>query len=206
VGGSNFSVQQPIVLPTFADVLLERPAYERLVVNAPIGYRARVGDPPRTCDVRARQVLGERAFTFSPSPPLSVLEWTEDYRPARLGAVGASRLLANRDVMLNVPNYRQRVVFAGHPELSFYGLNQDHPTVFSKHSDDGVAERRGLLERRIPYLAPVIDEADPAIPTPVVLDAIALLWTARRVLAKAARRIPDEMEWDDEGRRMEWVF
>lgn len=206
VGGSNFSVQPPVALDTFADVLAERPAYEKAVVDAPVGYRSRTSDPERTCDVLAKRALGQRGMVFVPAPPLSVLEWTEDYREARLGAVGAQRLLAYRDVMLNVPNYRQRTVFSGHPELSFLGLNQDQPMTFSKYSDDGVEERRALLERRIPYLAPAIDEADPAIPTPVVLDAIALLWTARRVLAKSARRFPNELEGDDEGRRMEWVY
>lgn len=205
-GGSNFAVQHPLIFDTFADVLAERPPYEKAVVNAPVGYQARIGDPPRTCDVMARNALGHRALTFAPAPPLSVLEWSEDYRNARLGAAAASRLLAMREVMLNVPNYRQRTVFSGHPELSFMGLNQEQPMTFSKYSDEGIAERRALLEKRIPYLAPAIDEADPSIPTPVVLDAIALLWTARRVLAKAARRLPAELEWDADGRRMEWVF
>ena len=38
------------------------------------------------------------------------------------------------------------------------------------------------------------------------LDAMALLWTARRVFGHGARRIPREPEWDSTGLRMEFVF
>jgi hypothetical protein len=33
-----------------------------------------------------------------------------------------------------------------------------------------------------------------------------LLWTARRVFARAAKRLPAEAEWDSEGMRMEFVY
>jgi predicted RNase H-like nuclease len=37
-------------------------------------------------------------------------------------------------------------------------------------------------------------------------DAAALMWTARRVFGRAARRLPKEAEWDSEGLRMEIVI
>ncbi len=40
---------------------------------------------------------------------------------------------------------------------------------------------------------------------PHLLDAAAILWTARRIFAKAALRIPDDPEWDEHGLRMEIV-
>lgn len=44
------------------------------------------------------------------------------------------------------------------------------------------------------------------VPRKHLYDVAALLWTARRVHGKAARRIPKEPEWDSEGLRMEIVF
>jgi predicted RNase H-like nuclease len=38
-----------------------------------------------------------------------------------------------------------------------------------------------------------------------MLDVTAFLWTARRVFAKAATRIPEDPEWDELGLRMELV-
>jgi predicted RNase H-like nuclease len=38
-----------------------------------------------------------------------------------------------------------------------------------------------------------------------LLDAAALLWTARRISARAGTRLPADPEWDVEGLRMEFV-
>jgi predicted RNase H-like nuclease len=39
-----------------------------------------------------------------------------------------------------------------------------------------------------------------------LLDAFALLWTARRVYGHAAKRLAVEPVWDSEGLRMEFVY
>ena len=49
--------------------------------------------------------------------------------------------------------YWQRTVYEVHPELSFYQLNDDTPLRYGKHLHRGVAERRALLERRVPESA-----------------------------------------------------
>jgi predicted RNase H-like nuclease len=38
-----------------------------------------------------------------------------------------------------------------------------------------------------------------------MLDAAAILWTARRIFARAGTRIPIDPEWDEQGLRMEFV-
>ena len=43
------------------------------------------------------------------------------------------------------------------------------------------------------------------VPTSHLYDVAALLWTARRIVAKAATRIPEDPEWDSEGLRKEIV-
>jgi len=38
-----------------------------------------------------------------------------------------------------------------------------------------------------------------------VLNAAALLWTARRIAGRAITRLPRDPEWDEQGRRIEIV-
>ena len=207
IGGSNFTIEPARIVDSFDDISHQRPAYERLVVNAPIGLRDEVGDPPRTCDVAARELVGRRrALAIATPPPRSVLTNRVDYRDAHLSAVAQTMLPRIREVEGLVPSYRQRSVFAGHPELSFYVLNNDQPLRYSKHRDEGLDERRSLIVNKIPYAQTALDESDPEIPLAHLYDAMALLWTARRVFGRAAKRLPAEGEWDSEGLRAEWVF
>ena len=68
----------------------------------------------------------------------------------------------------------------------------------------GRDERRAILELRIPGIDVVLDTELLGVPQKHLFDAAALLWTARRVSAHAAKRIPTEPEWDSEGLRMEY--
>ena len=54
-----------------------------------------------------------------------------------------------------------------------------------------MAERRVLLEKRIPGIRRVLDFELDGVPTAHLYDVSALLWTSRRIFAKAATRIPD---------------
>jgi predicted RNase H-like nuclease len=102
--------------------------------------------------------------------------------------------------------FRQRTIFQGHPELSFYRLNSDRPLRLSKKIVPGRDERREILEARVQGVSKVFDHPLEGVPQKHIFDAIALLWTARRVFGRAANRIPIEPEWDSEGLRMEYVM
>jgi predicted RNase H-like nuclease len=101
--------------------------------------------------------------------------------------------------------YRQRTVYAVHSELSFYQLNEDKPPVHSKQSEAGIAERRDMLLHRMNGIDRVLGEEIEGVTLTQLIDASVALWTARRITAKAATRLPIDPEWDDEGLRMEWV-
>src|SRR2546422_9712633 len=75
----------------------------------------------------------------------------------------------------------QRRVREAHPEVSFALLN-GAPLLFAKKSADGEAERRGLLN-------PIFGEIRgvPGAARDDVLDAYALLWSARRARRGKAR-------------------
>ena len=66
-------------------------------------------------------------------------------------------------------------------------------------------ERRALVESKLPGSLRIINAEVPGATTSHLLDAAAILWTARRIFAKAALRIPMEPEWDEQGLRMELV-
>ena len=111
-----------------------------------------------------------------------------------------------REVAAEISAFRQRVVYQGHPELSFFQINADNPLRRSKQIEMGRDERRAILELRIPGIDVVLDAELLGVPQKHLFDAAALLWTARRVFAHAAKRIPTEPEWDSEGLRMEYVL
>ena len=101
--------------------------------------------------------------------------------------------------------YRQRTVFEVHPELSFFQLNGDVPLRWTKKFEVGREERRALLIKKIPGIDRSLECELDDVPLAHLLDAGALLWTARRIFAKGGTRVPLDPEWDEEGLRMEIV-
>ena len=99
--------------------------------------------------------------------------------------------------------YWQRTVYEFHPELTFFNLNGDKPLRFPKRSEQGKRERRALLIERLPNVAQVLDAHIPRVRDTQLLDAASGLWTARRIVAHAATRLPEDPEWDSFGLRME---
>ncbi len=101
--------------------------------------------------------------------------------------------------------FRQRTIYEVNPDLSFFQLNGEVPMKWSKRSLKGVEERRGVLEEKVPGVLRIIDAEVPGAHQPHLLDAAAILWTARRIFARASVRIPQDPEWDEQGLRMELV-
>jgi predicted RNase H-like nuclease len=101
--------------------------------------------------------------------------------------------------------FRQRTVYEVNADLSFFEMNQGEPMRWSKYSEKGVQERRALVEAKLPGVLRIIDAEVPGATLSHLLDAAAIIWTARRIFAKAAIRIPIDPEWDEQGLRMEFV-
>lgn len=202
----NFAPEAPQVFATFLEVLSQYPTYAAIVVNAPIGYVKDFDAPARFCDVEARKLLGKRAAALSYAPPRSVMNDTGTGPYPHLGAVGSMLLPRYREVAAEMSPFRQRTVYQGHPELSFFQLNDDTPLRWSKQREEGREERRALLEKRIPGIRAIIDSPIRNVPQKHLLDVAALAWTARRVMSRGARRVPPDAQWDDEGLRMEYVY
>jgi len=206
LNGATFAPELPRVLSSFAEVLDERPAFSVIAVNAPIGYvdENKVGG--RTCDRLARSLLGRRGSTVHNAPSRASLQ-ESPAEPAvdGLDAISTALLPRYREVAAEMAPYRQRTVFEVHPELSFFQLNSDVPLRWTKKFEVGREERRALLIKKIPGIDRALECEFDDVPLAHLLDAAALLWTARRIFARAGTRIPSDPEWDDEGLRMEIV-
>jgi predicted RNase H-like nuclease len=159
------------------------PAFSRIprrfylvLIDVPIGL---LDAGPRRCDVEARSLIGARRSSVFPAPSRRLLR-------ARRYAGQCSAQLWNildkiREVDAAMKPSLQRRVREAHPEVSFALLN-GAPLRFPKKRREGEEERRRLLR-------PVFGEL-PRVPGAArddVLDAYALLWSARRLLYGEAR-------------------
>ncbi|MGD0853568.1 MAG: DUF429 domain-containing protein [Acidimicrobiales bacterium] len=206
IAGSTFAPEPPKAYDSFYEVLSERPSFEVIVVNVPIGFLDTPEMGPRTCDRQARALLKRRGTAVHNAPSRAVFDGRVGQDQDRLDAVTRTMLPRYREVAAEMSPYRQRVVYEGHPELSFFQLHKDMPLKKSKVIEEGREERRIVLEERIRGSERYLDATAYGVPQKHLYDAFALLWSARRVFGHAAKRIPVDPEWDTEGLRMEIVY
>jgi len=197
---------EPEVFTTFAEILDYRPTYDVIAIHCHLSFPEEDTPGGRTCDKLARQLLGWPRSGAIGSPPSRRYLRTGDLdaRAAKgLNPFNARLMRRFAEVAEEMQPYRQRQVFEVHPELSFYQLNDDRPMQHSKYTDEGVAERRALVEARIPGVDVVLEASLPGISPRHLLDATADMVTARRIAARAVDRLPEDPEWDEQGVRME---
>jgi predicted RNase H-like nuclease len=205
VSGSVFAPEEPRVLASFAEVLDERPTFSVIALNAPVGYAEESKSGGRTCDRMARSLLGRRGSTVHNAPSRASLTEGVAIENDGLDAISNVLLARYREVAAEMAPYRQRVVYEAHPELSFFQLNDDVPLRWSKKYEAGRDERRALVEKKIQGVERILDVELEEVPLSHLLDVAAMLWTARRIFARAGTRIPTDPEWDEQGLRMELV-
>ena len=205
LNGATFAPETPRVLSSFAEVLDERPSFSVIALNAPIGYVKDSNTGGRTCDRMARALLGRRGSTVHNAPTRESLEEAVAVTGDGLDAVTNVLLRRYREVAAEMAPYRQRTVFEVHPELSFYQINQDVPLRWSKKFEAGSEERQALLKKRVQGSERILEVEIEDVPFSHLLDVAAMLWTARRIFARAGTRMPSDPEWDEQGLRMEFV-
>jgi predicted RNase H-like nuclease len=206
VHSANFGPEYPRVFSTFQEILDERPPFSVIALNAPVGYATQGNPGGRTCDRAARSLLGRRGSTVHNAPTRATLEDIVVASDDHLDAISNVLLTRYREVALQMQPYLQRTIYESNPELSFYQLNSDTPLRWSKKYEVGREERRYLLGKRMPGIDLILDAELEGVPPAHLMDASAMLWTARRIYAKSATRIPVDPEWDEQGLRMELVL
>ena len=170
-----------------------------------VGYIGENRPGGRTCDRMARALLGRRGSTVHNAPSRASLEHGIVSGEDHLDAVTNVLLRRYREVAAEMAPYRQRTVYEVHPELSFFQINGDVPLRWSKKFEAGWEERNALLRKRIPGVERILEEEIDDVPVSHLLDVAAMLWTARRIFARAGTRLPTDPEWDEQGLRMEFV-
>jgi predicted RNase H-like nuclease len=189
--GVNVDVR---VVDRFEDIVsLLDEGVSGLAVDIPIGLPDRGA---RACDVDARRHLGPRHSSVFPAPPrtlLSVLEYSAALKAKRLiDGTGLSKQaffllpkIAEVDGVMTAE--LQRAVVECHPELAFARL-AGAPLSSSKRTPSGMAERRRMLEE---VHGPIPDRPPRGAARHDVLDALALICTARHLASGSGRRLGD---------------
>lgn len=196
-----------------AEVLAAYPDAVAIAVDIPLGL-SESGD--RACDRQARALLGRpRASSVFPTPIRPVLSAPTREQASRLRravdgrGVGAqafalvARVREWDTVLRQHPSAAQRV-FEAHPEVSFWALNGERAFAASKRTPAGQAARCRLLAHAFGHQAVEAALAAAALGAQPddVLDAMACLWTARRIAQGTARSVPAPPEQDGTGLAM----
>jgi acyl-CoA thioesterase len=160
-----------------------------VAVDIPIGIPEQ---GRREADLEAQRFVGARRSTVFFTPPRAVLE-AETYEEARRVAVVAtgksisSQSYALRGRILEADPLARadaRIVEV-HPEVSFCELAA-RPLRSSKHTPEGLRERRALLEEA----GLVLPERPRGVPEADLLDAAVAAWSAARYARGEAQPLP----------------
>lgn len=197
-------------VPAFSD-LLTWPDLELLVIDIPIGLPDR-GD--RACDRQARRAIRPRGSSVFPAPirPIlsarsqseaSLIRYTIEQKRCSAQAFAIVPIVAAVDRAMN-PGIQNRVR-EGHPELSFAQMNGGAGLLWPKRTEEGQRERTERLQPQFADLESQTAAIRPRRAVIDLLDALAMLWTARRLRDARALTLPDLPEFDSRGLRMEMV-
>ena len=206
--GINLAPQPAYVLPALAEVLDYRPSFTVIALHAPVGLTDGP-DERRGCDVVAKDLLGRRRGAVVAAPSRKLLD-ARTFEEAKqidptLDIVRWRSLPKALEAITEVQSWRQRSVWEVNPELAFRQMNEGIELSYGRRSMHGLAERRALLAARLPGAERILAERPKGVREGKLLDALADLWTARRIVARAITRLSDPPAWDTDGVRMDIV-
>ena len=156
---------------------------------------------PREADQLARKLLSKKASSVFTAPTPEMLEQPNYERASYVSKrlFGKSMSLQSWYLFPKIKDVQTIIhdahinLYEIHPELSFRAMNQEEVILESKKSKEGFEIRSALLRRHfesfdfesIRNLYPRKDVMDNDI-----LDAMAVLWSARRIKANEASFLP----------------
>jgi predicted RNase H-like nuclease len=173
-------------------------------IDIPIGL---ADTSVRQADIQARKAAGPRWASVFATPVRRALA-EPDYQRAsdlnrRLAGSGISRqAFGLRAKILDVDRWLPGApcpVAEVHPELSFALMAGDQPLADSKTTWPGAVRRRQLLAAYGIELAGDLGLSGHRVGVDDVLDAAAVAWTAWRIAAGQARRLPETPESFSDG-------
>lgn len=190
-----------------------------ILVDIPMGLPEAVND--RACDKLARKVLGLRRSSVFPVPCRAAV-YTPTYDAAikmNEGITGKKIFRATWniiprirqvDVILRTDPQARKVIREAHPEVLFWGLNQERPMDFSKKEAAGLNERLEVLEKVYPRAKSLFFELRKNLPGKMaapddLIDALAAAVTGL-LGRKKLKILPANPEKDAYGLPMEMVY
>ena len=198
-------------VPTIGDIIAAD-GIELAIVDIPIGL---MDDQPRAADREARRFLGARGCCVFPAPYRSVVRAStypeacalrERIDGKRMSQQAFGILAKIREVDSTISPDLQSRVREGHPEVTFAVLEGGTAVPTPKKTRSGQEQRRSLLQAHFPELAEMERKSLPkGASMDDLLDAYAMLWTARRVRQGVHLTLPSAPQFDSRGLRAEIV-
>lgn len=196
------------VAPNFETVWRRLKDFDAIGVDMPVGIPDR---GPRECEALARKLLSPRRTASVFSSPIRSILAIDDYVRAcdTREAIDGKRMskqsffimekIAEIDAVIQARRDFGAKLYEVHPEVSFTALGGGEPMTHAKREAAGFEERREHLADVFP--TSVVDEALAAFPKQQVakddvLDAFAVLWSAKRIALSTAERLPEEPDYD----------
>ena len=211
MAGVTVAAEEAFVVQRLFDVLDYRPSFDAAAINAPMGLKDFPDGPWRPCDVDARQYVGwPRAAAIYGVPSREAFAESTGMGAAGLedwmNGADKRRFRWLREAARDLQPFHARRFVPAHPDVSFTAMNGDEQLKTSPWHEDGRRERLELIRQQLPGVDEVVTRTPPDGAHPkMLLDAAAMLWTARRQSARAISRFPLDPTWDTEGMRTELV-
>jgi len=177
------------VAPTVAGAL------ERLEDVVAVGVDIPVGLPApgerRLSDELARKIVGPRWASVFSTPSQDQVEAASYAEARQSGSITAQAYGLARHILAVQPvALADQRVHEVHPEVSFATANGGRPLEWSKTTWNGVNQRRRILAARGIRIPDALLDAGRA-GVADVLDAAVVAWSATRIAAGTAERIPE---------------
>ena len=201
------------VCPDFRTMLALTADCRRVAVDIPIGLPS--GRHLRTCDVEAKKLLsGHNTSALFYAPPRETLsaesprEFQSLHRKFRGTGAGLpvwGFLPKVKEANASMTTALQKRVIEFHPELTWFRVAGEN--LESKHTPEGIAERKKILRKFVPDLERVLrwkDFLGRAAAHDDLLDALIGIGVARASLRDSPYHLPARRsETDKTGLRME---
>ncbi len=211
LAGITVAAEDAFVVKRLFEVLDYRPSFEAAAINAPMGLFDLPSGSFRPCDRDAREFVGwPRSLAIGGVPCRAAMAASSNEELRRLEPWmtrhDVRRMRWLREAERELQPFHARSFFSANPDVSFTQMNGEEPLRTSPYHEDGRIERLELIRQRLPGVDDVVTRVPPDGAGLVhVLQAGAMLFTARRAAGRAISRMPLDPTWDDEGMRMEIV-
>jgi predicted RNase H-like nuclease len=210
LSGITVAAEEAFVLSKLFEVLDFRPTFEAAAINAPMGLFDSPSGQYRPCDREARDYVGwPRMVAINGTPSRDAIRSSNGEARRMepwMTKHDVRRLRWLREAERELQPYHTRSFFSANPDVSFTAMNSDVPLSTSPYHEDGRLERLELISQRLPGVDDVVTRTPPDGAAGVhLLQAAALLFTARRGSGRAISRMPIDPTWDESGIRMEIV-